>query len=158
MSVNTGELQLNGSTASFVKLKSPATGAGNTLQLPSGNGTSGYQLSTDGSGVLTWGEPNPSGTVNGSFNSPIITITAGAFDLTASPFFRCSSAINIPNPTGGVAGQSGLIFFATTPVGWGGNFQFIGGTPTSPAPNSVCPFFVLTATDILIGSPQGAFS
>ena len=48
-------LRLNGSSSGYVELEAPATAGSNTLVLPTGNGTSGQVLQTNGSGALSWG-------------------------------------------------------------------------------------------------------
>lgn len=53
----TGEFKMNGTTSGTVTLK-PAAAAGTwTMTLPSTAGTSGYVLSTNGSGVMSWITP-----------------------------------------------------------------------------------------------------
>ena len=47
-------LRLNGSTSGYVEIDAPAVAGDNTLVLPTGNGTSGQVLSTNGSGALSW--------------------------------------------------------------------------------------------------------
>jgi hypothetical protein len=47
-------LRLNGSTSGYVEIDAPAAAGSNTLVLPTGNGTSGQVLSTNGSGALSW--------------------------------------------------------------------------------------------------------
>lgn len=47
-------LRLNGSTSGYVEIDAPATAGSNTLVLPTGNGTSGQYLQTNGSGALSW--------------------------------------------------------------------------------------------------------
>jgi hypothetical protein len=47
-------LRLNGSTSGYVEIDAPATAGSNTLVLPTGNGTSGQVLSTNGSGALSF--------------------------------------------------------------------------------------------------------
>ena len=47
-------LRLNGSTSGFTEIDAPAVAGSNTLVLPTGNGTSGQVLSTNGSGALSW--------------------------------------------------------------------------------------------------------
>ena len=47
-------LRLNGSTSGYVAIDAPAAAGSNTLTLPTGNGTSGQVLNTNGSGVLSW--------------------------------------------------------------------------------------------------------
>jgi hypothetical protein len=49
-------LRLNGSTSGYVEIDAPATAGSNTLVLPTGNGTSGQVLSTNGSGALSWAQ------------------------------------------------------------------------------------------------------
>jgi hypothetical protein len=47
-------LRINGSTSGYTEIDSPAVGANNTLVLPTGNGSDGNILSTDGAGNLSW--------------------------------------------------------------------------------------------------------
>ena len=47
-------LRLIGSTSGYVEIDAPAAAGSNTLTLPTGNGTSGQVLNTNGSGVLSW--------------------------------------------------------------------------------------------------------
>jgi hypothetical protein len=47
-------LRLNGSTSGYTEIDAPAIAGSNTLRLPTGNGTSGNVLATDGSGNLSW--------------------------------------------------------------------------------------------------------
>ena len=47
-------LRLNGSTSGYTEIDAPAVAGSNTLTLPTGNGSSGQVLSTNGSGALSW--------------------------------------------------------------------------------------------------------
>jgi len=47
-------LRLNGSTSGYTEIDAPAVAGSNTLVLPTGNGSSGQVLSTNGSGALSW--------------------------------------------------------------------------------------------------------
>lgn len=47
-------LRLNGSTSGYTELSAPAAAGNNTLVLPTGNGTAGQVLTTDGLGALSW--------------------------------------------------------------------------------------------------------
>lgn len=47
-------LRFNGSSSGYVEIAAPASPTNNTLTLPTGNGTSGQYLQTDGSGGLSW--------------------------------------------------------------------------------------------------------
>jgi len=51
-------LRLNGSTSGYTEIDAPAVAGSNTLVLPTGNGSSGQVLSTDGSGALSWITPS----------------------------------------------------------------------------------------------------
>lgn len=47
-------LRLNGSTSGYTEIDAPAVAGSNTLVLPTGNGTNGQYLQTNGSGTLSW--------------------------------------------------------------------------------------------------------
>ena len=47
-------LRLNGSTSGYTEIDAPAVAGSNTLVLPTGNGTNGQYLQTNGSGALSW--------------------------------------------------------------------------------------------------------
>jgi len=47
-------LRLNGSTSGYTEIDAPAVAGSNTLVLPTGNGSSGQYLQTNGSGSLSW--------------------------------------------------------------------------------------------------------
>lgn len=49
-------LRLNGSTSGYTEIDAPASAGNNTLVLPTGNGSSGQILGTDGAGNLSWVE------------------------------------------------------------------------------------------------------
>jgi hypothetical protein len=49
-------LRLNGSTSGYTEIDAPAVAGNNTLVLPTGNGTSGQVLTTNGSGALSWAD------------------------------------------------------------------------------------------------------
>jgi hypothetical protein len=66
-------LRLNGSTSGYTEIDAPAVAGSNTLVLPTGNGSSGQFLQTNGSGTLSFA----SAVVNGS-SSAIVSGTAQA--------------------------------------------------------------------------------
>jgi hypothetical protein len=47
-------LRLNGSTSGYTEIDAPAVAGSNTLVLPTGNGSNGQYLQTNGSGALSW--------------------------------------------------------------------------------------------------------
>lgn len=80
------------------------------------------------------------------------TITASAFDLTEGNFWTCG-AIAIPNPTNGVAGQSGLIIVTAAPTSFGSDWDFPGGAYTAPSTfPAVAPFYVRSSTQFYLGN------
>jgi hypothetical protein len=52
-------LRLNGSTSGYTEIDAPAVAGSNTLVLPTGNGSSGQVLTTNGSGALSWSGMGP---------------------------------------------------------------------------------------------------
>ncbi len=106
-----GGIQLNGSTSGHVIIQAAAVAGPATLfQLPSTNGTSGYVLTTDGTGVLSWsagllsvGAPIGGGTVG-----DVLVVAAG-------------SLLGQLAPTG-----TGVPVFATSPA--------LAGVPTTVTP------------------------
>lgn len=63
--VTGGSLILRGLTSGTATIRVPAVaGTGTIFQLPANNGTSGYLLSTDGSGVTSWIEAPATGYTN----------------------------------------------------------------------------------------------
>ena len=96
--------------------------------------------------------PKAGGNMTGALTTTEVEITAGTFDLTDGNAFYCG-AITVPNPSGGVAGQSGTIRITAGPVVWSANFKFPAGTaPTISAYPAIIPFYVQDATTILMGS------
>jgi hypothetical protein len=71
-------LRLNGSTSGYTEIDAPAVAGSNTLVLPTGNGSAGNILGTDGSGNLSW--------VNGRMVLETAkTATSTAVDFTGIP-------------------------------------------------------------------------
>jgi hypothetical protein len=50
----TSKIRFRGATSGFVELAAPDAAGSNTLTLPTGNGTTGQYLQTDGAGALSW--------------------------------------------------------------------------------------------------------
>jgi hypothetical protein len=102
-------LRLNGSTSGYTEIDAPAVAGSNTLVLPTGNGTSGQVLTTNGSGALSWVDisgPKFRAYKSGSSTTTITTSTwtkiildAESFD-TASCFDSTTNYRFTPNKAG----------------------------------------------------------
>ncbi len=69
-------LRLNGSTSGYTEIDAPATAGNNTLVLPTGNGTNGQYLQTNGSGTLSWSGSLTLGTAQNSTSGTTIDFTS----------------------------------------------------------------------------------
>lgn len=97
--------------------------------------------------------PLTGGAMTGAVTSTERSIAAGAFDLSTGNFWSCG-AIAVPAPTNAVPAMSGVIRMTAAPTGWDAVFKHPGGTATAPtAFPAVVPFYVVSSTEILLGSP-----
>jgi len=112
-------------------------------------------VSSEGNIVVTDGSSNE--VVNckatGQISAIERTITGSAWDLSTGNNWTVG-AVAVPQPTSGVAGQSGTITITAAPTSWpaGGTLKYAGGT--APAPTtfpSVVPFYVQSPTSVLLG-------
>ena len=74
-------LRLAGSTSGYTEIDAPAVAGSNTLVLPTGNGSSGQYLQTNGSGVLSWGSVTSS-----KILQVVQTAKTNVFSTTSSSF------------------------------------------------------------------------
>jgi len=90
-----GYLKLNGSTSGSSTIQVAAEAGTATFQLPTTNGTNGYMLVTNGSGVTSWSATAPS--VTG------FTPAGGSLTLTGADAltFNTTAATNLTLPTSG---------------------------------------------------------
>jgi len=72
-------IRLNGSTSGFTEIDAPAVAGSNTLVLPTGNGSSGQVLTTNGSGALSW-------TGAGKILQVVQNVKSNIFSTTSSSF------------------------------------------------------------------------
>jgi hypothetical protein len=76
-------LRLNGTTSGYTELSAPATAGSNTLTLPTGNGTNGQYLQTNGSGVLSWASVAADKITEGNTEAEVVdTGSDGHFKVT----------------------------------------------------------------------------
>ena len=129
-------LRLNGSTSGYVEIDAPATAGSNTLVLPTGNGTSGQYLQTNGSGGLSWATLPAGG--------KILNVWQGVF--TGIQSFAPGSAA--PGPRADITNLSVTL----TPTSASSRFLItcsinIGGNGNSPA-----YYLMRDSTDILLNT------
>ena len=102
-------LKLNGSSSGYTAIDAPAAAGSNTLVLPTGNGSAGQVLVTDGSGNLSFDYPNrPACQVYMSANMTSLgndTLTKLEFDTedfdTDSAYDTTNKKFTVPANKGG---------------------------------------------------------
>ena len=82
-------LRLAGSTSGYTEIDAPAVAGSNTLVLPTGNGSSGQVLSTNGSGALSWS------------NRPILQVVQASYTTSSSTVSTIPIDSTIPQNTEG---------------------------------------------------------
>lgn len=93
LQITGGRLQFNGSTSGAITFRAPASGATGDYVLPSADGVSGYCLSTDGAGNLSWISVMGAGTV-----TTVSVVTANGFagsvaNATTTPAITLTTTI-----------------------------------------------------------------
>lgn len=105
-----GQITLNGSTSGSAALRvAAAAGTGTVFQLPASNGTNGYVLQTNGSGVTSWAA---AGDVVGPASAT--DNAAARFDLATGKLIQGS--LFIIDDSGSVSSFGGNITFPSTQV------------------------------------------
>jgi hypothetical protein len=137
----TGNLTIGG-TSGDPKITLDATGTTNIT----GDATFGAKLITGDLDIYAGGGVEPTAKA----------ITAGEFDLRKGVTWT-AAAIDIPNPTNGVAGMTGQILCTAAPSSWGSAFKFPGGVnnvqPTTATYPAIVPYLVQNSGVILLGTP-----
>ena len=80
-------LRLYGATSGYVEISAHATSASNTLTLPTGNGSSGQYLQTNGSGALSWAGA-------GKILQVVTTDYTGEFSTTTANSYQQITGLN----------------------------------------------------------------
>jgi hypothetical protein len=106
-------LRLNGSTSGYTELSAPAVAGSNTLTLPTGNGTSGQVLTTNGSGALSWALPGKVIKVQhfsdaGSSTTSTSYVNANVSQFSFTPLSTSSTLILIANFNAQIANVLGV--------------------------------------------------
>ena len=96
-------IRLNGSTSGYTEIDAPAVAGSNTLVLPTGNGTSGQYLQTNGSGALSWAGAGKILQVVQTVKSNIFSTTSSSFvdvpglDASITPFSSSNKILCVVN-------------------------------------------------------------
>lgn len=117
-------LRLAGSTSGYTEIDAPAVAGSNTLVLPTGNGTNGQALLTNGAGVLSWGTPTGSDGLYYRLNSDLaganVTTAQSIFGvgvtLAASTVYAFEGHVSLVQPSGTTAHQISLAIGGTATV------------------------------------------
>lgn len=92
----------------------------------------------------------------GQVSGTVQSITTNVWDLSLGNFWT-AAAVAIPQPTNGVAGQSGMLTLTAVPTSWpnaSGTLKYTGGTaPVITQVPAVIPFFVQAPNSVLLGIP-----
>jgi hypothetical protein len=93
-------LRLAGSTSGYTEIDAPAVAGSNTLVLPTGNGSSGQVLSTNGSGVLSWVDRfSAAGPAFRAYRSTNQTVSNNAWNKLAATAENFDTNSNYDNAT-----------------------------------------------------------
>ena len=84
-------VRLNGSTSGYTEIDAPAVAGSNTLTLPTGNGSSGQVLTTNGSGALSWTGMGPAFSAYNNANQTISNSTDTKVILNTEEFDTASA-------------------------------------------------------------------
>ncbi|HEX5151928.1 MAG TPA: hypothetical protein VFW07_10790 [Parafilimonas sp.] len=133
-----GALRLSGSTSGFVGFQPAAAAGGTTYTLPTVDGTSGQQLTTNGSGVLSW--TNQTGTTTNSLSLSGNTLTSTVNGIAAnsnavSGVSNASTTNTLTTTVNGVTGTGVNIINSNALSLSGSNLTSIVNGVTSAAVN-----------------------
>jgi hypothetical protein len=133
-------LRLNGSTSGYTEIDAPAVAGSNTLVLPTGNGSSGQYLQTNGSGALSWstsGLPAQALTLG----TTVASTSGTSIDFTGIPSTvkRVTVMFNGVSLSGNANGlvQLGAGSFETTGYLGGATVQYVGTIEAATATNGL---------------------
>ena len=108
-------IRLVGSTSGYTEIDAPAVAGSNTLVLPTGNGSSGQFLQTNGSGTLSFASQRILQVVSSTKTDTFSSTTTGSWlditdlSLSITPTFSSSKVLVLARLTGtGTAGSSRL--------------------------------------------------
>lgn len=115
-----GSVVLSGSTSGTATIKTAAAaGTGTIFELPADNGTTGYVLQTDGTGVTSWVNPTSGGTVTsvaagtGMSFSTITTSGSVAIDKATAGNFEAGTSNKVLTADGVFTSEVAITYSAT---------------------------------------------
>ena len=118
-----------------------------------------YYVQSNGQGQWVQSTPTDSfdgGVINNSITTPLRGV-GDPWALSRGPYWIIDG-VDVSNPTGVVAGMSGLFYIINSPLSWGSYFKFPEGVQINPGPSSIVPFFVISPTEIALGFPTGGIA
>ena len=124
--------------------------ANNTISVASG----GISVNTGNLGMM----PTGGGTFTGGIYQTLRTIGNNSTWNMATGNLWTFAGGTIANPSNATAGCSGVIRVTGAVTGWGGNFDFPGGTPPTETVPAVFPYYVAANNVILIGNPTNSIT
>ena len=114
-------LRLNGSTSGYTEIDAPAVAGSNTLVLPTGNGSSGQVLTTNGSGVLSFAQ-----------GGRILQVAQGTLTSTVTTASTTASSTGLTVSITPSSASNKVLLYSSATVGHSGTnlqrFAFARGT------------------------------
>lgn len=135
-----GTIRMAGSTSGYCQIQPSAAAGSWTMTLPTGAGTSGYVLSTDGTGVTSWvAQSGGGGTVTGvTATSPLSSSGGTAPDISLGTVPETKGGTNQTTyTTGDTLYASGSNTLSKRAIGTTGQVLTVsGGVPTWATPSA----------------------
>ena len=132
-----GTFRLSGSTSGYVGFTPPAVAGATTYTLPSADGASGQQLSTNGAGVLSWSNSTGTTTVSNTSSTNTLTTTVNGVAGTGVNIINSNatslSGSNLTTTVNGVASTALDLTPAFTATVW----KLTGNSGTTTATNFI---------------------
>lgn len=157
-----GQLTINGATSGSAVVKVAAAAGTTNFQLPAGNGTSGYLLSTDGLGNTSWIAAGGTGTVTsitagtGLSSSPNPIIATGTISLSAARQTLPTKQV-FTSGSGTYTTPANVLYIRIRIVGGGGGGGGGGnGTPGTTGGNTTFGAALMAANGGAGGVNQGS--
>ena len=132
-----GTIRLSGATSGYVGLAPAAAAGSTTYTLPAADGTAGYQLATNGAGVLSWTDARGATTVSNASTTNTLTTTVNGVTGTGVNIINTNAlsltGSNLTSTINGVASTALDISPAVKANAW----ALVGNSGTTAGTNFV---------------------